>query len=275
MRPRIFGPYAPIMRDYLAQEYVGDVEGTGVCASVYVQTNWPQAQAVEEVRWVQSCVESTGWPSAIVAYCDLLGGDVDATLERQARISSRMRGIRMQLHWHENPQYRFAPRPDICDDRRFRDNLHKLEPYGWLFELQVFPEQMQGAARLVGDFPAIEFVLVHAGMPQAREGDPFERWRAGMAALAEHDNCLVKLSGLGTFTHRVSARFIGDIARECLTLFGADRCMFGSNFPIEKLWSDFDGLLAGYCEGLAGLPVDDAAKVFFETANRVYGLARE
>jgi predicted TIM-barrel fold metal-dependent hydrolase len=69
--PRIFGAYEPIRRDYLAAEFLADCTPAGVTRSVYVQTNWPAAGELEEVRWVQSIAEQSGFPHAIVAGANL------------------------------------------------------------------------------------------------------------------------------------------------------------------------------------------------------------
>ena len=76
MQPRIFGPYEPIRRDYAIEEYLGDIEGSGVAQSIYVQANWAPAQAVDEVAWVQAEADRTGYPHAIVGYADLRDPDV-------------------------------------------------------------------------------------------------------------------------------------------------------------------------------------------------------
>ena len=107
MVPRIFGPYEPIRRDYPIEEFLADIAGSGVEKSVYVQANWAKAQAVDEVAWVQSVAEQHGFPNAIVGYADLLDENAAETLKRQSKFPL-MRGIRMQLHWHENEMYRFA-----------------------------------------------------------------------------------------------------------------------------------------------------------------------
>ena len=146
MVPRIFGPYEPILRDYPIEEYVADLDGAGVEKSVYVQTNWAKAGAVDEVAWVQATADAHGWPHAIVGYADLLDDAVGEVLERQAAFPL-MRGVRMQLHWHANPQYRFAPTPDLMDAPAFRRNLRRLAAYGWSFDLQVFAAPRPPSAR--------------------------------------------------------------------------------------------------------------------------------
>ena len=105
----------------------------------------------------------TGWPHAIVAYADFAVDDVRPQLDRLARYPL-VRGVRMQLHWHENPLYRFAARADLCADPTIRRNVARLADYGWSFDLQVFAPQMAGAADLAEACPDVTFVLQHAGM---------------------------------------------------------------------------------------------------------------
>lgn len=272
MVPRIFGEYEPIRRDYPISEYRADVEPVGITKSVYVQTNWPLERVVDEVRWVQAVADETGWPHAIVGSADLLDDGCAAVFAEQARISPLMRGTRLQLHWHENPQYRYAPVPDQMHDPAFRRNLARIADYGWLFELQVFAGQMADAARLAADFPGIPFVLIHAGMLTGDDQATVAAWREGMRRLAAQPNVNVKLSGLGTFIHRVDPAFISFVVRETVGMFGADRCVFGSNFPIEKLWTDFPTLWAAHQAALEPFTAAERDAVLRGTATRLYRL---
>jgi predicted TIM-barrel fold metal-dependent hydrolase len=273
MQPRIFGPYEPIRRDYPIQEYLADIAASNVEASVYCQTNWPQKGELTEVEWVDAeARRSHGWPQAMTAYCNLLGEDAPEMLAAEAKASKLVRGIRMQLHWHENPLYRFAPRPDLMHEKLFRKNLAKLQDHGWLFELQVFTRQMKDAAELIRAFPKIDFVLLHAGMLEDLSTAGRAAWREGMQRLAGLSNLYVKLSGLGTFIHRVDPAHIADIALPTIEMFGSARCVFGSNFPIEKLWSSYAELVNAYRGALAPLPEADQARVFSGTARRLYRL---
>lgn len=272
MVPRIFGPYEPIRRDYAIEEYRADVEPQGVTKSVYVQTNWPLDRVVDEVRWVQETADRIGWPHAIVGSADVMDDGCAKIFAEQARISPLMRGTRLQLHWHENPAYRYAPVPDRMNDPVFRRNLARIRDHGWLFELQVFSGQMADAARLAADFPDISFVLIHAGMLEGDDPEMRARWRDGMARLAHQPNVFVKLSGQGTFTHRVDPRFIVDVVHTCVDLFGSERCLFGSNLPVEKIWTEAAPLFAAYHAALADLPGEDRANIWRNTAMRLYGL---
>jgi predicted TIM-barrel fold metal-dependent hydrolase len=261
MLPRIFGPYEPLRRDYGAPEYIAQATAAGIGRSVYVQANWPLERSLDEVRWVQSVHDQTGWPHAIVGSADLFDPAAGETLRAQLEASPLLRGTRLQLHWHENEQYRYASAPDRMHDPVFRENIAGLADLGLLFELQVFAPQMRDAAVLVAEHPDVQFVLIHAGMP---EGD-LSAWRAALEQLAPLENLAVKLSGQGTFVHRVDRELIGLVARTALEHFGAERCMFGSNFPIESLWTDLPTLVEAWREVLPQEALE-------HTAHRIYRL---
>jgi predicted TIM-barrel fold metal-dependent hydrolase len=271
MQPRIFGPYEPIRRDYPIREYLDDIAGSGVVQSVYVQTNWAKPDFERETEWVQRTHDETGWPHAIVAYADMSVDDARPQLDRLARYPL-VRGVRMQLHWHENPMYRFAARAHLADDATIQRNVGRLADYGWAFDLQVFAPQMAGAARLADACPEVTFVLQHAGMLEDASAEGRELWLADMKQLAAQPNVVSKLSGLGTFIHRNDERHIAAIVGDTVATFGADRCLFGSNFPIEKLWTDYRSLVEAYREAAEPLAESDRAAIFAGTARRVYRL---
>jgi predicted TIM-barrel fold metal-dependent hydrolase len=271
MVPRIFGPYDAIRRDYPISEYLADIKDNGVVASVYVQTNWEPARNIEEVAWVQAIADAHGFPHAITGFADLAGPDVDATLDAMQPFP-RLKGIRQQVHWHENPNYRFAPRPDVIADEQWRRGLAQLAPRGLLFELQVFASQMALGAALAGAFPQTTFVLQHAGMLEDLSDAGRAAWRNGMRQLAECPNVFVKLSALGTFVHRATLADIQPIVSDTVTLFGAERCLWGSNFPIEKIWTDYATVAGNIRQAVAHLPLHEQRQILSETAVRVYGL---
>ena len=152
MQPRIFGPYEAIRRDYTISNYLADITDTGVSKAVYVQANWPVNKAIEEAEWIASLSAETGWPHALVAYADMTDPNVAHTLDRLAKISL-VRGIRHQFHWHETPEYRFAPHDDLCRDATVQKNINRLPDYGFGFDLQVFAPQMAGAAEACAGLP--------------------------------------------------------------------------------------------------------------------------
>jgi predicted TIM-barrel fold metal-dependent hydrolase len=201
----------------------------------------------------------------------MTAADVRPALDRLAR-HPRMRGVRQQLHWHREPSYRFAARPDLARDPGVQRNVARLADYGWLFELQVFAGQIPAACDLVDACPEVTFVLVHAGMLEDLSEAGRDLWRRQLAALARRPNVVAKLSGFGTFLRRNDPAHVGWTISETVLAFGAERCLFGSNFPIEKLWTSYSGLIDAVRRGAGGLAEGERAALFETTARRVYRL---
>ena len=270
-QPRIFGPYDAIKRDYLIDEFRADIAGSGVTKSVYVQANWAANWFLDEARWVAEVSEETGWPHAIVAYCDMTQDDAGPDLEKLSDIPL-VRGIRHQMHHHHNPLYRFASGPDVVGSGAVIRNVRRLAAYDMVFELQIFDAQVPAALMLVEACPDVTFVLQHSGMPEDLTDEGKAAWRKAIGRLAEAPNVLCKLSGFGTFIHANDPAHIAWTVGESLKMFGAERCLYGSNFPIEKLWTDYGSLIGAVKDALAGVPKEARRAVLHDTAAKAYRL---
>ncbi len=271
MVPRIFGPYEPIRRDYPMEEYLDDREGLGVTQAVYVQTNWAKEDFEKEVAFVSETADRTGWPHAIVGYADMTMDDVRPQLDRLKKYPL-LRGIRMQLHWHENASFRFAADARQVIDPKVRANVGRLKDYGLSFDLQLFPGQMRDGLDLVGEHPETYFILTHVGMLTASDERTVEDWKDGLRTLAQAPNLSAKLSGLGTFVHHNDPALISTIYDAAMEIFGSERLMFGSNFPIEKLWTSYADLMQAHRAAAKKFSEADQANLFHDTAARVYRL---
>lgn len=269
MVPRIFGPYEPIRRDYPIEEFLTDQQGSSVTKGVYVQTNWAKEDFEKEVAFLTETAARTGWPHAIVGYADMTVDDVRPQIDRLKKYPL-LHGVRMQLHWHETPAFRFAPDARQVIDPRVRANVRRLKEYGLSFDLQLFPAQMKAGLELVGENPETNFILTHCGMLTAAEVATVEEWKDGLRTLAQAPNFYAKLSGLGTFVHRNDPELIALIYDAAIDILGSDRLMFGSNFPIEKLWTRHADLVAAHRAAAARHSAADQANIFWNTAESVY-----
>jgi predicted TIM-barrel fold metal-dependent hydrolase len=267
--PRIFGGYEPLRRDYSIEEFASDVRPAGVTKSVYVQVNVAEGEEVEEVAWVWAEGRRESLAQGIVGFAELSNPEVGETLDQQLACG-RLRGIRQQLHWHQKSEYRFALTPDSMADSRWRRGLAEVAKRGLLFELQVFPSQYQHALALVDAFPQLTFVLLHAGMPEDRSPEALDNWRLGLALFAARPNVVTKLSGLGTFTRSCDEALWRPIIEDTVTIFGPRRCMFGSNFPIEKLWTDYETLIAVFQSSIRNFSEEEQQQILSGTAERIY-----
>ncbi len=269
MVPRIFGPYEAIRRDYPIEEFLADQAGSGVEKAVYVQTNWAKEDFEKEVAFVQATADRTGWPHAIVGYTDMTVDDARPQLDRLKKYPL-LRGVRMQLHWHETPAFRFAADARQVLDSKVRANVARLKDYDLSFDLQLFPAQMRDGAKLVGENPQTNFILTHAGMLTGLDPETREAWKQGLRTMAPFRNFFAKLSGLGTFVHRNDPETIAYIMDHAIDILGSDRLMFGSNFPVEKLWTSHADLIAAHRMAAAKQSDADQANIFWNTAARVY-----
>ncbi len=269
MVPRIFGPYEPIRRDYPIEEFLADQEGSGVEKAVYVQTNWAKEDFEKEVAFLSDTAKASGWPHAIVGYADMTVDDVRPQIDRLVKYPL-LRGVRMQLHWHETPAFRFAKSADQVIDPVVKKNVARLKDYGLSFDLQLFPAQMKDGLQLVGENPETDFILTHTGMLTDLAEPVVEEWKAGLRTLAKAPNLYAKLSGLGTFVHRNDPQVIGTVVDNAIAILGSDRLMFGSNFPIEKLWTTHAELIAAHRKAVARHGAKAEADIFWNTAERIY-----
>jgi predicted TIM-barrel fold metal-dependent hydrolase len=155
-------------------------------------------------------------------------------------------------------------------DPRWQRGLREVTRRGLHFELQAVPDQYVHALRLVEAFSDTTFVLLQAGMPADRTPEGMTFWRQGLARFAVCPNVLVKLSGLGTFTRRCRLDEWQPVIETAIDLFSPGRCMFGSNFPIEKLWTDYATLTSVFRASLSRYTPGEQQQVLHDVAARTY-----
>ncbi len=268
MHDRGWGDTRPLQRNYLVADLLADGAAQGLVKSVHVQAN--AADPVAETAWLETTAAEHGFPHAIVAFADLSAADVESMLERHA-LYSRMRGIRQVLNRHTDPKLNRAPKDYLADDT-WQRNLGALRRYGWSFDVQVYWQQMPVVAVLARRYPDLQFVLDHAGMPVERDAAGLEGWRRGMQQLAGCPNIAVKLCGYGMLDNRWSVDSLRRFVLEPIEWFGAQRCMFASNFPVDRLMASYDRLWNAYRDITADFSPAEKDALFGRNAERLYRL---
>lgn len=264
---RFFGDPTPIQRDYLVDEYREEASREGITASVHIQVG--AQDGFEEARWVQSVAdENPGWPTAQVVFCDLTSDDLPAQLDAYRTLQT-VRGVR-QIVGRAPSEDAANGSNTLLDNPRFVDGLHHVASRGLSFDLQLIPELMGRTADILHKVPELKVALCHAGSPHDRSFASLDEWEASLSALSALPNVYCKLSGLGMFEHNWTTESIRSIIETCLHQFGSEKCMFGSNFPVDKLYSDYSALTHAY---RTLIPDEMQKDVFSETARRFYGLA--
>lgn len=265
----IAGDVAPIAKSYLLDDYLADTARQNVVKSVHVDAGFDPSQPVEETRWLQSIADQRGFPHGVVARAELHRPDVETTLASHCRFAN-MRGVRHIVNWHSDPAKTYVTKPDFLTDPAWLRGFAQLKRYNLSFDLQLYPSQMADAAALAAAHGDTTIILNHAGMPVDRDPEALSLWRAGMRALGAQPNVWVKISGLGMVDWRWTEDSIRPFVLETIEIFGPDRCMFASNFPVDKLYSSFDALYDAFKSIVSDFSVGERRKLFSDTALAVY-----
>jgi L-fuconolactonase len=296
---------------YQLPELVADLtSGHNVRATVFVQNNamyrdeGPEAfKPVGETDYINgaAAVGASGLFGAlrpcagIVGFADLrLGGAVRPVLEaHRAAARERFKGIRQQAQWDAElgALARLAPPRGLLADRTFRDGFAELAPLGLRFDAWLYFHQLDELADLADAFADTAIVLDHIGAPlgigpyAGRRDDVFALWSAAIGRLALRDNVSVKLGGLGMpsygfgfealSTPADSATLAGawrPYLERCIEAFGIARCMFESNFPVDRATCDYRTLWNAFKRIAAGASKAEKAALFADNARRIYDL---
>jgi predicted TIM-barrel fold metal-dependent hydrolase len=131
---------------------------------------------------------------------------------------------------------------------------------------------MADALDLAQTFPDTQIILNHTGMPRKRDRDYVEAWRGGMRTLAAAPNIAAKISGLGMFHHDWTPDVIRPFVLDTIEIFGVERCMFASNFPVDKLQADYRAIWQAFDQITADFTPDERRALFHDNAVRFYRL---
>lgn len=164
-------------------------------------------------------------------------------------------------------------RDDMFDDNSFRRGFAAAAERGLTIDLQAFPGAHRAVARLARDFPTTRIAVTHCGLPVDRTARGLDLWRAGIGHMAKEQNIYVKLSGLPMTDWQWSVDSFAPLVGHVVDCFGPKRTMFGSNFPVDGLHSEYPALVAGYYNALPDRKSDTIAAIFRETATEFYRLA--
>jgi predicted TIM-barrel fold metal-dependent hydrolase len=257
---------------YDVAAYLKDAQDFEVLGTVNIEAN--PMDPVAEARWLQSLADNPvnrGQPSGIIAYADLSRDDAPTVLARLAAFPN-LRGIRQILNRHADPRYNYVTE-DYLSNPTWRGNLRRLPDHGWSFDLQIYPAQAGSAVEVIQANPEVTFILNHTGMFVDR-GDVkgWREWRKALHTLADCENAAIKLSGLAMFDHHWTTESFRPLVREAIDCFGPQRCMFASNFPIDRLHSSYTSLWSAYAHIVSDMDARDQENLFVNNAMRYYRL---
>jgi predicted TIM-barrel fold metal-dependent hydrolase len=266
-----YGDYSALKRNYLPPDLARDTAGFAPAKTVHIEAEWDRASPVDESRWLTTLAAETGRPSACVAHAALDRDDVEEVLAAQSRYAL-VRGIRHKPLTSASRSESARGLPGSMDDERWRKGFALLERHGFSFDLQAPWWNLDQAADLARDFPAMQIVINHTGLPADRSVEGLAGWRRAMENVSRSPNVAVKISGLGQRDRPWTQEANVPIMRDAIGIFGVDRCMFASNFPVDSLVASYETLLAGFVAAIADRSSAQRKMLLHDNAQRIYRL---
>jgi predicted TIM-barrel fold metal-dependent hydrolase len=269
--PRIpfrYGDYAAICHRYLPPDYLADAAPFTVERTVYVEAEWNPQDPLGETRYIDELRRKFDLPTVMVGQVWLDAADAAQVLEQQAAFDF-VRSVR------HKPRANKAPgdgAPGGTTDPAWRAGYAALARNGLRFDLQTPWWHLAEAARLAADYPDTTIILNHTGLPSDRSADGIAGWKRAMTTFAVCPNVNVKISGLGQGGQPWTAAANGDIVRTVIDLFGVNRCMFASNFPVDSLCATFPTIFNGFREIVRDFSPPEQQALFRDNAIRIYAM---
>lgn len=257
----------PLNRRFGVDDFRAACGDVAVAQMVFVQCDCRPEQALAEADWVAAAAARDPRLRGLVAFAPLEHGDAVAAHLAQLAARPLVKGVRRLLQSEPDPE--FCLRPD------FVRGVRALARHGFTFDLCLKHPQLSGAIRLVRHCPEVRFVLDHLGKPDAKAGllDP---WRAELRELAALPNVSCKISGLVTEADhaRWTAADLQPYLAHACECFGFDRVLFGGDWPVSTLATDYPRWVQTLDAALdqLGATADERHRLYVRNAEQIYRL---
>ena len=242
---------------YTADEYIAETRFHNVSKAVHVQAAIGIADPVEETKWLQEQADRTGFPHGIVGHCDLAADDAGDVLARHLEYAN-FRGVRD------------FGQGDFLADPAWRRGYGLLAENDLVFCMDVLWHDMGRARKLAEEYPGVTLCVDHAGFPRERTDAYFADWQKGMHEIAGAENVVVKISGLGMCDNEWTVDSLRRWVLGCIEAFGVERSFFGTNWPVDRLYSSYPDVVDAYEALIADFSDAERKALFSENAERVF-----
>jgi predicted TIM-barrel fold metal-dependent hydrolase len=264
-----YGDYSSLKRNYLPEDYRRDACRFEAVGSVFIETEWDPRDPIGETGWVREIATQDGLPSVMVAQAWLDRSDAEEVLAAYG-VNPLVRGIRHKPRAAKSPDMVEAGAVGSMGDPAWRQGFSLLQPNGLSFDLQTPWWHLQEARALADDFGATPIILNHTGLPSDRSADGLAGWRQALKALAGAPNAFLKISGIGIAGRPWTVEDNKPVVLDAIGIFGPDRVMFASNFPVDSLVATFETIFSGFDAITSGFSEAERAAMFRENARRIY-----
>ena len=246
-------------RRFIADEFIAETRFANVSKMIHVQAALGSENPVNETAWLQEMADSKGLPQGIIAECHLAQDNYAAVLEQHSQYAN-MRGVRD------------FGQGDYLVDPAWQRGYRELAKYGWTCCLDSDPDHYHQAAELARAVPGATLCIDHAGFPRKRDEEYFAHWRRELAKVAECENAVIKISGLGMCDPNWTIESWRPWVSSCIELFGVERSFFGTNWPVDRLFSSYTDVIDAYAELISEYSHDEQVALFSGNAERIFNI---
>lgn len=248
-----------IQRDFLPEDLLPLLQENQFSGCVAVQAN----QSEVETNFLIDLASKNDFIKGIVGWVDLRDKNIAERLNHFSN-HKKLKGFR---HVVQGEADDFMFRED------FRNGISALKPFNYTYDILIFHRQLSAAISLVNDFPEQKFVIDHIAKPDIKSGDILS-WKKGMEEISKYENVSCKISGMVTEANWSSWK--PDDLKPYLDVifenFSTDKLMFGSDWPVLNVASDYAEVVKTLQDYIANLSIEDQNKIWYENAVSFYNL---
>lgn len=254
-----------LKQNYLIENLMDDAKNLSLKKIVHVQAEISEKNKVKETEWLQniSDLHPLGFPNAIIGFVNLLDPQAEKDIQDHRRYKN-FRGIR-QILKSKDQQF------DLLFNDLWIQNFNLLKKYDLSFDMLIYYSQYKQAVSLIKKFPSVQFIINHCLWPEESIAD-FDGWKESIKEISQHENVALKISGFGEWKINWTANFISDYIKIAIDCFGTKRCMFASNFPVDKFisHSSYKSFWLAYFEIISYLSSHEIDDLLIKNAKQYY-----
>ena len=246
---------------FVLEDLWSEARFAGIEAFVHIQAAIGSPDPVTETRWLTEMASSGPVPLRIVGDCSLGSDGAIAELEQHCG-SPLFVGIR---DFNAEPMLATGITNSI-----YEESLEFLSKNSLVFDLDCEWMNMPAALKMAERHPNLKIVLEHIGFPRRRDDEYFSNWKKGVRTIAQAPNVTMKISGLGMTDRKFTEESLRQWVEVSLEAFGPDRCVLGSNWPVDRLFSSYDVIMGFEREYISALSISEQALICNKNAKRLY-----
>jgi len=244
---------------YFIKDYIAEIRFANVPKAVHVQAAVNTPDPVAETEWLQAFADETGYPHGIIAECHLARPDAASVLDRHLKFRN-VRGIR-----------NFGDGRYLMD-AAWRRGFAELAPRNLVSCIDTRVEFAGDILDLARSYPETQICIDHCAIPMGRDEASFRAWRSAIDVMAKSQNVAMKISGLGMGDPLWTVASIRPYVLGSIEAFGTDRVVFGTNWPVDRMFSSYPDLINAYAEIISGFPMPEQVAMFSRNAEKLFNL---